>query len=136
MPDKIDIQGKIVEISYGHCGILCFGGTIKVKLREKIKGYNEIFIYVVVPCLERPPNDSTINVKATKLHSKEKECYFKSINNFIDSHGIPFYKLNELEASKITTATAHNIGFCAMAIRTYAHRQNKTQRHIRLSRPL
>ena len=32
--------------------------------------------------------------------------------------------------------TAYNIGFCAMAIRIYAHRQNKTQRHIGLARSL
>ena len=32
--------------------------------------------------------------------------------------------------------TAANIGFCAMAIRIYSQRQNKTQRHIGLARPL
>ena len=31
---------------------------------------------------------------------------------------------------------AANIGFCAMAIRIYTHRQNKTQRQFGLARPL
>ncbi len=31
---------------------------------------------------------------------------------------------------------ASDFGFCVLAIRIYAHRQNKTQRHIGLARPL
>ena len=109
MPNNIKIRGKIVEISYGYCGIFCIGATIKVELKEKVKNYNEKYAYVVVPCLQEPPKDSTVTVKATKLHLKEKACYFNSINNIIDSRGIPFYKLDEVEANKIILGTTHNM---------------------------
>ncbi len=35
----------------------------------------------------------------------------------------------------VNYSTAANIGFCAMAIRIYSQRQNKTQQHIGLARP-
>lgn len=59
---------------------------------------------MVVPCLELPPKDSLINVLATKLYHKDKECYYRDILNVIDSKGKPFYKVSEAEAAKIKQA--------------------------------
>ncbi|RYY00948.1 MAG: hypothetical protein EOO53_20505 [Gammaproteobacteria bacterium] len=100
-PNRIQVQGRIVQISYGTCGILCFGATVKVELTHEPKGYKGKFLYMVVPCLELPPKDSLINVLATKLYYKEKECYYQDILNVIDSKGKPFYKISEKEAAKI-----------------------------------
>ena len=101
LPDVLFLKGNVMEVSYGYCGIFCMGATAKVKLANKIPRYPYLYVYLVVPCLETVLEDSSIQVRATKLFVKEKACYYNSIINTIDSKGVPFYKLNEKEAGKL-----------------------------------
>ena len=103
MPDSLHIIGFIVNPPVrGMCGTYCSGGTIKVRLENKIPGYNFEFIYLVTACLKSDINlNNQINVVATKLMEKETECFYISVSNVFDSQGIPFYKLSEKETTKI-----------------------------------
>ena len=103
MPDSINVIGTLATTwSPGLCGMFCAGGTIKVRLKNKIPGYDHEFVYLVTACLsESVSSKSKVDVIATKLRIKEKECYYQSIINIFDSKGIPFYKLSEKETSKI-----------------------------------
>ncbi len=68
------------------------GGSIKVKLKDKIQGYDNEFVYLVTACLSNSINlDNSIDVMASKLKKNEPECYYYGIMNVQDSKGIPFY---------------------------------------------
>src|SRR5882724_3740763 len=52
LPDTINIVGILAEQPVmGYCGVICAGGTIKIKLTNKIPGYNNEFVYLVTACL-------------------------------------------------------------------------------------
>jgi hypothetical protein len=107
LPDTIAITGKIIAISPGYCGYFCLGGTVKIKLTEAIIGYNSRYAFVVTACLQEADTSRIVTVKASKLKQKEKECYYISIANDINSQaipsseGVPFYKLSERETHKL-----------------------------------
>jgi hypothetical protein len=95
-------RSYIIDISYGHCGVICQGGVIKVKLEKTINGYPDSLVYIVTACLSTDlMKNININVEATQLTQDNKECYYKSIANIFDSKGTPFYKLSEKETHKI-----------------------------------
>jgi len=101
-PDSIEVNGIITKISKGFCGEICQGGTIKVKLKNKISGYNHNQVYIITACMvDNIKIGTRIKVIATKYSKSDNACYYSSVNNIIDSKGIPFYKLSELETSKI-----------------------------------
>src|SRR6478735_2710704 len=102
LPDKINVQGTIVDISPGYCGVYCSGGVIKVKLDKKIENYNDIFAYLVTACMSTDvKKGAKINVVGTKYTRADKECYYLNVTNSIDSKGTPFYKLTEEETKKV-----------------------------------
>jgi hypothetical protein len=103
LPDSIRVVGYLVDTpSRGMCGVFCMGGTIKIKLKEKIPGYNYQFAYLVTACLgTNITKGKLFDVIATKLKRHESECYYFNISNAFDSNGIPFYKLSERETAKI-----------------------------------
>ena len=103
LPEKIHVVGNLDDFPVrGMCGFFCIGGTVKVKLKERIPGYRNNYVYLVTVCIsDKATKGTEINVTASKLKAKEKECYYNSIMNVFDSNGIPFYKLSEEETSKI-----------------------------------
>ncbi len=103
LPDTLHVTGYLVDKpSPGYCGFICMGGTIKVRLTKKIPGYTNDFVYIVTACLSHGIKRNTkIAVIASKLKTKEPECYYNSIMNGFDSGGLPFYKLSEKETAKI-----------------------------------
>ncbi len=104
LPQTIQVQGTIVGISKGYCGVFCTGGVIKVELDKKIEGYTDSFVYLVTACLSMDVKTKTVvNVTATQLTGDETECYYESISNHFDSKGTPFYKLSESETRKINS---------------------------------
>ncbi len=111
LPDSIHVIGRIVDTpAMGMCGYVCLGGTLKVKLDERVLGYNSSFVYLVTACLGCAiPVDSKIDVMASKLTYAEKECYYNSIMNNFNSYGVPFYKLSEKETASICKALQDTI---------------------------
>ena len=102
LPDTIHIEGIIMDITLGYCGVYCIGGTISVKPEKQIEGYSASFVYLVTACMKPSVKIGTkINTLATKLTREDKECYYKSVLNSINSGGVPFYKLSEKETNKI-----------------------------------
>jgi len=102
LPDTISVQGLIVDISPGYCGTYCIGGVVKIKLEKEIQNYDDQFVYLVTPCVTGKDEEGTrVSVIATKYTKENKECYYRSVNNTINSNGTPFYKLSENEANKI-----------------------------------
>jgi hypothetical protein len=99
LPDTIVITGKIVAVSPGYCGTFCWGGTVKIRLTKPVTGYDSRYAFVVTACLHDADTSRTVSVKASKLKQQEKECYYTSIDNAINSRiaplteAVPFYKL-------------------------------------------
>ncbi|HYV92017.1 MAG TPA: hypothetical protein VE978_09545 [Chitinophagales bacterium] len=103
LPEIINVQGTIIDISPGYCGTFCIGGVTKVKLDKTISNfYSDSCVYLVTACLSLDVKKNTvINVTATKLTRYDTDCYYRSISNSFDSNGTPFYKLSEEETNKI-----------------------------------
>ena len=103
LPDSIHVVGYLADApASGMCGGYCMGGTIKIKLKDKILGYNNEFVYLVTACLgDNITPGKLFDVTATKLRETESECYYVSIMNPFNSNGFPYYKLSEQETSKI-----------------------------------
>ena len=102
LPDTLHVKGSVVKISPGICGCFCVGAVVQVRLDLKVKNYKDSFAYLVAACLSPQVGiGCRVNVTASKLYGNETECYYRSINNSIDSKGTPFYKLSEFETYKI-----------------------------------
>ena len=100
-PDTVHIVGNIVKASPGIGGDLCSGGTLKIKLTERIHNYPHEFIYLVMTPVTRVILDKEVHLTATQYTGKEEECYYKQIINIVDSEGIPFFKLSKEETNKL-----------------------------------
>ena len=102
LPDSVAINGTIVKLTFGYCGIICSGGVAKIRIFEKISNYTDKYIYLVTTCFQNTirKNDQ-IQVKATKLKIENKECYYQNIRNPFKSTNTPFYKLSEKDIIKI-----------------------------------
>jgi hypothetical protein len=104
LPKKIKVRGTIEEVSFVpfYCGTICFSGTAKIKLLNKIKGYKPEYAYVVILCFigkEADYINKIIEVEATKL--REGKTYgCGSIVNSIDSKGVAFYGLDKNQILK------------------------------------
>jgi hypothetical protein len=105
LPDSIHIIGTIAEDpARGVCGTYCTGGTVKVKLKDAISGYNSEYVYLITACLSvSVKKDAQVDVVASKYRNDVPvyECYYYTINNKFDSGGLPFYKLSEQETDKM-----------------------------------
>ena len=108
LPDTIAITGKIVVVSYGYCGYICLGGTVKIELAQPIAGYNNRYAFVVTACLSKPDTSRIVSVKASKLKQQEKACYYRNISNGINSQAVPFYKLSERETHRLERNEANS----------------------------
>ena len=88
------------------CGIIAWAGTLKIKLENKIDGYNPEYVYVLVPCFmdergQRKYLKKCVDVTVTKQYAKGKPCYYDLVANDIDSKGVPFYCLQEWGEGKL-----------------------------------
>jgi hypothetical protein len=110
--DTIQVVGKIMDLSPGYCGIICAGGCIKVKLKQKLANYLYDEVYIVTASLGSSAKiGKNVNVVATLLRSSDNECYYKNVSCRIDSKGIPFYKLSETETRKSKVKLCITRGF-------------------------
>ena len=95
-PNKIQVDGSIVDITFAHsCGLTRNAGTLKIKLNNKVSGYNDEFIYVVVSCLiGSQDREKFLNKRVCMNVTKTVDGYPPlQVFNRIDSHGTPFYYL-------------------------------------------
>jgi hypothetical protein len=102
LPAQIHVTGTIREISYGYCGIFCYGGFIKVELDNDIPGYQFKSVYLITACLSTEVKQSSkVDVQATLHTGREEECYYKSFDKPKNIDDVIFYKLSETETRKI-----------------------------------
>lgn len=97
LPNEVKAKGTIVEAytSGKLCGTFANAGTLKIKLDEKIKGYKDDYLYVIVLCLFSPKgNEQFINkqieISAKKL-IKYPYSYDVLLSNNFHTKGVPFY---------------------------------------------
>lgn len=97
LPKKILANGTIVDASVAgtYCGFTgATGGTLKIKLAEKIEDYDHDFLYVIVLCLAGKENESLVGESIKMKVRKLTKYPFKSVvrlANHLDSGGIPYY---------------------------------------------
>lgn len=96
LPEEIIAKGKIVDASVSdtYCGGIATGGMLKIKLDEKIKNYNDDFLYVVVLCLAGEENENLVGKQIDIKVKKMTEFPYKFdvwLSNGIASNGNPFY---------------------------------------------
>jgi len=102
LPEEIHVIGTIREIGRGSCGIICLGGFIKVELEKGIENYDFKSVYLVTACLSAIVElGSKVNVVATIHTGREEECYYMSFTKPSDIEMPVFYKLTEMETSKV-----------------------------------
>lgn len=104
LPGKIKARGVIEEVSFVPfaCGVICWSGTAKIKLLDKIKGYKPAYLYITVFCFTGKEEDflnKPVKIKASKL-KKERTPGCEGIVNSIDSHGTAFYRLDKNQSLK------------------------------------
>jgi len=101
LPESFDLTGTIVEQTLSlSCGVVVFGGTLKIRPSQKIPTYSPEFVYVVAFCLSEKGRDfigKTATLHVTKSYTGENPCKCELINNKIDSHGTPFYCAGDLK---------------------------------------
>ncbi len=96
LPKEIIAKGTIVDASVSgtYCGIVATGGTLKIKLDEKVKDYDSDFLYVIVLCLAGEENKNLvgnhIEIKVKKMTEFPYDFGVRLANS-IDSNGMPFY---------------------------------------------
>jgi hypothetical protein len=98
LPKKLTVLGKIARVDYAPpaCGELIFAATVEVKLDVKVIGYDDAFVYLVVPCLYRPKGADTflnrrVELTATKQDDNRQPCFYDRGGTSIDSRGLPYY---------------------------------------------
>lgn len=102
LPDSIIVIGEVVGVDPGICGSLCSGGSIKVKLKNKIEKYPYQYVYLAVGCADLSNEcKMTIKVTATKLLESDKRCSYASVSNNYDMNDIPFYVISYDDLTKL-----------------------------------
>jgi hypothetical protein len=102
LPDSIIVIGEVVSVHAGICGSLCSGGSIKVRLKNKIEKYPYKYIYLAVGCADLSNKcKMTINITATKLLESNKRCSYASVSNVYDMNDIPFYVISSDDLEKL-----------------------------------
>ncbi|MDT4965822.1 MAG: hypothetical protein QOJ64_559 [Acidobacteriota bacterium] len=98
LPSRMTISGKISKVDYAPpaCGELIFAATVEVQLDVKVSGYNDAFVYLVVPCLYRPKGADTflnrpVELTVTKQSENRQPCFYDRRSTSIDSRGLPYY---------------------------------------------
>jgi len=93
-PVQLHVEGKITEVSPGiECGVFCTSGTLKVQLKDPIQDYKGIYVYIALPCAGISSSNigKTIQIHVKQLTIDNKECFWQSPINTIDSKNYPFY---------------------------------------------
>lgn len=99
-PDELLVEGTIVQASTnsGRCGGLAYAGTMKVRLNNKIEGYNSDFVYILVTCFFDNNEGAKyigqcVKLRVKKLYEDDYQ-YSAILSNANDSDGVPFYVTN------------------------------------------
>ncbi len=101
-PARVQVRGEITKMTPGVCGYFCQGGTLEIQLRNPMANYPAKQVYLVTACLPAGIKcGQQVSLEATSLTGQENECYYQNILGGIDSKGIPFYKVSEVETAKI-----------------------------------
>lgn len=95
LPDSIKAKGEIVDASLNetYCGLVGTGGTLKIRLTEKVENYNYEYLYVIVLCVAGKENKNLVgeNIEI-EVKKMTKYPYNSSVVlASLDSNGIPFY---------------------------------------------
>ena len=106
------VHGTIADLTFADaaCGIVAWGGTLRIKLTQSIPGYRYDDVFVMVPCFpdfEKYGNDrlkyidKSVALDVAKLYPEYKyglfadikkvPCPFEIITNKLDSKKVPFY---------------------------------------------
>lgn len=102
LPEEIHVIGTIREICNGSCGIICLGGFVEVELERSIQNYDFKSIYLITACLStRGRFNRKVNLIATLHTGRETECYYRNYCKPSNIEMPVFYKLTEMETSKI-----------------------------------
>jgi hypothetical protein len=111
LPEKIEVRGTIEDLTFARagCGVVAWGGTLRVRLDRKIPGYPYKDVFIVISCFpdfEKFDHrdqyiDKPVALALSKLYPQYQFGMFKDINkvpcafdlitNQIDSEGVPFY---------------------------------------------
>jgi hypothetical protein len=99
LPKRMKVRGVIEEVSFVPfaCGVICWSGTAKIKLLNKIKGYKPEYVYITVLCFMGKEEDflnKIVEVKVSKLEKGKMPSCEGTVNS-IDSNGIAFYRLGK-----------------------------------------
>jgi hypothetical protein len=104
LPKRMKVRGVIEEVTFipMSCGVICWSGTAKIKLLNKVKGYEPTYVYITVLCFTGRREDfinKIVEVKVIKLKAgKPLSC--EGVANSIDSKGVPFYRLDKNQSLK------------------------------------
>jgi hypothetical protein len=111
--EKLRARGTITQVNYAspRCGELIFAATFEIKLDGKLSGYDDPFLYLVVPCLYQPEGAEKflgqhVEIAATRQYEKRQPCFFDIETNRINSKGVPFYCANREELLKAVTGNS------------------------------
>jgi hypothetical protein len=95
LPESFEMTGKVVAQQWEpYCGDLAQGSTLKIRPSQKIDGYNPEFVYMIIGCTPETNHNftgKTVRIDAKKTYESDIPCHCSTIQNDIDSHGIPFY---------------------------------------------
>jgi hypothetical protein len=102
LPQRIRVVGTVRELSPGLCGIYCQGGYVKVDLDVNIPNFQLTSVYLITACLALGVKPGAkVDLIATLYTGKETECYYQHFDKPEHSDDYVFYKLSEIETSKI-----------------------------------
>jgi hypothetical protein len=102
LPDTMKVTAVIVGYSPYICGFLCQGGSLKLKLSKKIKGYPYEYIYVATGCSDFSGKCTTeICFTAIAIMEGDSRCTIETVRNRFDMEKIPFYEMKQSDLKRI-----------------------------------
>ncbi len=93
LPETIIADGLVEAKTMANCGNFCIGGTMRVRLLNPVTNYHYTYVYVATGCLCKFNIGDKVHVTVSKLRQTDKECYYHSFLQALNSHGAPYYKL-------------------------------------------
>jgi predicted HTH transcriptional regulator len=75
------IQGSIIDVANGYCGVYCSGGMIEVKLKRMNGVKSQDTIYIITECNDRKPTEKfEAKIIKTKPSDFINHCLFENYN--------------------------------------------------------
>jgi predicted HTH transcriptional regulator len=77
----LSIQGSIIDVANGYCGVFCQGGMIEVKLKRINGVKSQDTIYIITECSNRELADNfEAKIIKTKPSDFINHCLFENYN--------------------------------------------------------